>query len=249
MSTIQNGEYRSVTAGEDLSSSQYMFVTLESDGEIDLADAAADKCFGVLQNAPNTGQEASVKAYGQTKVVAKEALSIGDFVAPATDGKAQVAVAGQFARGVVVGAATAEDDLAVIELFYTADDLGGAETFTALTITDHVVIASDLITLTDGVNIPVGTTTGTEIGTAAAQKLGFHGATPVVQQSHVADPAAAASMTHTAGTGADGTTPSGAEYNLARDDLDALKTAVDANNAAIDSILATLETYGFHATS
>jgi len=54
------------------------------------------------------------------------------------------------------------------------------------------------------------------------------------------NPAAAAAMTHTAGTGADATTPSGAEYNLARADLDALKTAVDANNAQIDAAVVDL---------
>lgn len=38
-------------------------------------------------------------------------------------------------------------------------------------------------TLTDGVNIVVGTATGSQIGTLATQKLGFYGATPVVQRS------------------------------------------------------------------
>jgi hypothetical protein len=33
----------------------------------------------------------------------------------------------------------------------------------------------------DGVNLILGTTSGTEIGTATTQKLGFYGATPVVQ--------------------------------------------------------------------
>lgn len=37
--------------------------------------------------------------------------------------------------------------------------------------------------LTDGANIAVGTTTGTKIGTATSQKLGFFGATPVAQQT------------------------------------------------------------------
>lgn len=116
MSTVQVGELRTVKAGEDLTAAQYMFVTLESDGEIDLADAITDVCLGVLQNAPNTGQEASVKVYGRTKVVAKAALAIGNYVAPATDGKAQVAVSTQFVRGKVVKAAGAENDLAEIEL-------------------------------------------------------------------------------------------------------------------------------------
>lgn len=35
----------------------------------------------------------------------------------------------------------------------------------------------------DGVNITLGTTTGTQIGTATGQKIGFYGATPVVQQT------------------------------------------------------------------
>ncbi|GAG93936.1 unnamed protein product, partial [marine sediment metagenome] len=99
MSSIQEGFYRSKPAGEDLSSSQYMFVTLESDNALDLADNITDKVYGVLQNAPNTGQEANVKALGHSKVVCKEALAVGDLVGPATDGKAQILVASQFARG------------------------------------------------------------------------------------------------------------------------------------------------------
>lgn len=38
-------------------------------------------------------------------------------------------------------------------------------------------------TLNDGANLAVGTTTGTKIATASTQKLGFFGATPVVQPS------------------------------------------------------------------
>ena len=37
------------------------------------------------------------------------------------------------------------------------------------------------VALTDGINIPVGTTTGTKIGTSATQKLAFFNATPIVQ--------------------------------------------------------------------
>lgn len=36
-------------------------------------------------------------------------------------------------------------------------------------------------TLTDGANVAVGTTTGTKIGTATTQKLGFYNATPIVR--------------------------------------------------------------------
>ena len=39
--------------------------------------------------------------------------------------------------------------------------------------------------LFDGRNIQTGLTTGTKIGTAAAQKIAFHGATPVIQHAPV----------------------------------------------------------------
>ena len=38
-------------------------------------------------------------------------------------------------------------------------------------------------TMTDGANVALGSTTGTQIGTATSQKLGFFGKTPVVQQT------------------------------------------------------------------
>jgi len=44
------------------------------------------------------------------------------------------------------------------------------------------------LTLEDGVNLVIDTTTGTKIGTGPAQKLGFLGATPVVRQDHIGDP-------------------------------------------------------------
>jgi hypothetical protein len=43
------------------------------------------------------------------------------------------------------------------------------------------------ITVSDGGNVVLGTTTGTKIGTATTQKLGFYNATPVVQPTAVAD--------------------------------------------------------------
>jgi len=39
----------------------------------------------------------------------------------------------------------------------------------------------------DGYNMTVGTTTGSKIGTATTEKIGFYGATPIVQGASVAD--------------------------------------------------------------
>lgn len=44
------------------------------------------------------------------------------------------------------------------------------------------------VTMADAKNIALNTTTGTQIGTAAGQKLGFFGATPIVQRTKVNDP-------------------------------------------------------------
>lgn len=94
------------------------------------------------------------------------------------------------------------------------------------------------------------TTTGATAVQHKADKLGFFDTTPATQPAHIADPAATSAITATSpGSGADGTTPNGAEWAAAVVDLAALKTAVDANNAAIDSILSQLATLGLQAAS
>jgi hypothetical protein len=55
-------------------------------------------------------------------------------------------------------------------------------------------------TLTDGANVAVGSTTGTKIGTASTQKLGFWGATAIVQPSGSAQAAITNSTGGTAST-------------------------------------------------
>ena len=77
----------------------------------------------------------------------------------------------------------------------------------------------------DAVNIIVGTTTGTKIGTATSQKLGFFNATPVVQQTAVTAVAAISG----------GESPTEAEHNLAV--------------AAINDIITKLENLGFLAAN
>ena len=120
MASVRNPQSPDVSklAGEDLSAAQYMMVTLESDGvSVTLADAITDIVYGVLQNAPDTGEAAVVRVEAETKVVASAALAVGVIVGPATTGKIQTAVATQYPRGIVVSPSGADLDLAVIELF------------------------------------------------------------------------------------------------------------------------------------
>lgn len=85
---------------------------------------------------------------------------------------------------------------------YVMLDSGGAVTTVTVCLISRVLPAYSLplqvlntagITMDDGANIAVNTTTGTEIGTASTQKLGFWGTTPAVQPSGAAQ--AATSMT------------------------------------------------------
>ncbi len=44
-------------------------------------------------------------------------------------------------------------------------------------------------TLADGVDFAVGTSTGTDFGTAITQKIGFYGVTPIVQRTNASQAA------------------------------------------------------------
>mgnify|MGYP003116588479 CR=1 FL=1 len=57
---------------------------------------------------------------------------------------------------------------------------------TVATFANDVSIAGD-VTIADAKNIVLNTTTGTKIGTATGQKLGFYNATPIVQGGAVSD--------------------------------------------------------------
>ena len=59
---------------------------------------------------------------------------------------------------------------------------------------NRIEFDTSLMTLNDAYDIAVGTTTGTKIGTATTQKLGFFNKTPVVQPTAVADATDAASV-------------------------------------------------------
>jgi len=66
------------TAGADLSGAQYKFVKLDNGTCNAVAvNGATDRPFGVLQNAPTSGQAAEVTIVGGTKVQAGGTASVG----------------------------------------------------------------------------------------------------------------------------------------------------------------------------
>lgn len=110
-------------AAEDLSDYQYHFVVLNTSGKVRLPDTAEEVSIGVLQNAPESGDAAEVMMIGKSKVTANAALTVGKFVGHEYVGAADAGKASDlganrdYARGMIVEAASAEDDLASVFLF------------------------------------------------------------------------------------------------------------------------------------
>lgn len=81
------------------------------------------------------------------------------------------------------------------------------------------------VTLADAANVVVNATTGTKIGTAVGQKLGFWNATPVVQQAS----ANQAAVTTTVGSAVAGTAATNSSpYGFAQAQADAIVANVNA---------------------
>ena len=104
-------------------------------------------------------------------------------------------------------------------------------------------IDASLLTLADGVNFAFNTSTGTKLGTATTQKLAFFNATPVVQQSAIAD------ITTTASSGtlptANGSITVANAASATTTEL--LEFCVELESK-LESILAVLRTFGLIAT-
>lgn len=98
--------------------------------------------------------------------------------------------------------------------------------------------SADTALLADGDNIKLGTVTGSKIGTGATEKLGFYGATPVVQGASISDPAAMTSMD----------APAAYLEASMQTELDKANTAIAAHRTAIIAIISRLEALGVIAT-
>ena len=77
------------TAAADLSSKQFYFVKLASSSTVNVCAAVTDKPIGILQNKPESGEQAIVRVFGVSKVSADATLAAGDVLGTAADGQAQ----------------------------------------------------------------------------------------------------------------------------------------------------------------
>ena len=77
-----------LTAGADLSAKQYHFVVLASASTVNVATAITNAPIGILQNNPESGQQAIVAISGVSKVVADGTLAAGNFIGTSSDAQA-----------------------------------------------------------------------------------------------------------------------------------------------------------------
>ncbi len=88
MSQSLRGFERTKITSEDLSAKQFFIVQMDSSGDIELAEAATDFIVGVLQNKPESGQGATYRFLGTSKVKLGGTVAIGDWLTTASDGEA-----------------------------------------------------------------------------------------------------------------------------------------------------------------
>ncbi len=107
----------SMEAGQDLSTKQYLFIALASDGQIDPVGTAGANADGVLQDNPAAaGRAACVGIAGVSKVVASAAISVGAQVSSTNAGKARTAVSTDRVLGRAMTAAAADGDIMTVLL-------------------------------------------------------------------------------------------------------------------------------------
>lgn len=80
----------SLEAGEDLSSSQYLGVTMSDDRKVDAHDATTDIPIGILLNEPESGQQALVMVVGQCPIIAGESITAGKLIRLGANARAYV---------------------------------------------------------------------------------------------------------------------------------------------------------------
>ena len=125
----------------------------------------------------------------------------------------------------------------------TEDGQLNLQVMDAGTLTTQISVDANAITFGDAVNVVLNTSTGTKIGTATSQKLAFFNATPVVQQSAIAN------ITTTASSGtlptANGSVTIANAASATTTEL--LEFCVDLESK-LESALGILRTFGLIAT-
>lgn len=99
MAVMQSRDNRTFIAGEDLSAAQFKFVTLESDGQVDLADAAGENAMGVCLVGGTAGNAVTVCVSGSVMITAGGTIAAGASLQTDASGDAITAASGDVVLG------------------------------------------------------------------------------------------------------------------------------------------------------
>jgi len=115
MAVIQTRDTRTFIAGEDLSAAQFKFVTLESDGQVDLADSAGENAIGVCLVGGAAGAAVTVAISGKVMVEAGGTIAAGAAIQTDANGDALTAASGDVVLGYALEAGV-DGQIIAIEL-------------------------------------------------------------------------------------------------------------------------------------
>jgi hypothetical protein len=168
-----------ITGGTLAAGSSYLAdieLRLGGSGTAHLRVAGTTNAFQVGQNHATVASSGSLKAHNVTTGTGASMTIAGG--------------TGSVAGGEVILATSTTTGAAVARITCGADgstSVSGTLSVTGSSTLTGLLTTNGGITLGDAQNIAFNTTTGTKIGTATTQKIGFWNATPVVQQAAVAD--------------------------------------------------------------
>lgn len=115
MTTSSNLVCITLAAGADLSTKQFLFVDMASDGQIDPVASAGGRGIGVLQDKPDAaGKAACVAVAGVSMVVAGGNVTVGHNVQSDNAGKAITAASGDYILGIALATGVSGDVIPVL---------------------------------------------------------------------------------------------------------------------------------------
>ena len=118
----ESGGRGSKEAAADLSALQYRAIKLDADGKAAQSTAAADVCYGILQNKPAAGETAEVAHSGPSKAEIGAAVNEGAILVSSADGQlVPVSAADEYGLCQAVTAGTSAGD--VIDVIITHNGL------------------------------------------------------------------------------------------------------------------------------
>lgn len=100
MAVMQSRDTRTFEAGGDLSAGQFKFVTLASDGQVDITASAGGNAIGVLLNNPAAaGRAATVCVSGSVMITCGGTVAAGAALQSDASGDAITAASGDIVLG------------------------------------------------------------------------------------------------------------------------------------------------------